>query len=143
MSNVRKCPKKKRKAIPYEELISLAAMDYPARKICQEFKEQYDIDYSLEACSKYIQRHKAKINKRKKELQTILDTLPFASKASRVNLLGSSIKKFLLRNDDPKIILEYAKAIREEMKDVEINDSHDGLKALAEALSESAKLLKE
>jgi len=130
--------KKKSNSIPYFEVINLASLDIPARIICKILEEEYGVQYRLEACGKYIWSHKEQIEERKKEIQSALNTLPFASKASRVNLIGTKIKR-LMENDD-KLLLDYLKAMKDEMEGFETPDGKDDpLLKLADAILESRR----
>jgi len=129
---------KKARAVPYLEVLKLAALDIPARVICEILKEEFDVEYKQQACSRYIWTHKKAIDEIKKEMQTSLNNLPFASKASRVNLIGTKIKR-LMENDD-KLLLDYLKAMKDEMEGFETPDGKDDpLLKLADAILESRR----
>ena len=130
--------KKREKPVPYEMVKMWAALDLPARVICEKLLDEFGVKYNQNTCSSYIYTHKDEINEIKKEMQTSLNNLPFASKASRVNLIGTKIKR-LMENDD-KLLLDYLKAMKDEMEGFETADGKDDpLLKLADAILESRR----
>ncbi len=69
-------------------------------------------------------------------------TLPFASKASRINLLGQTINK-LEEMGSVRLALDYLKALKDEMKGFETEDEDDPIDKLTEAITKSIKKLEE
>ncbi len=69
-------------------------------------------------------------------------TLPFASKASRINLLGQTINK-LKEMGSVRLALDYLKALKDEMKGFETEDEDDPIDKLTEAITKSIKKLEE